>query len=485
VNYSTKAKPVNQHPLLETARRYHSRPAVQFGDITLTYSDLYFKSKQLATGLSLRGVQQGQLIALGDLQPKEIVISVWACILGGYIAFPLNLRFPESSLSQILTNIKPTLIISNSSYPDHASIVISELITGDGQLDSIDLPSYDTQKAATLLMTSGSSGDVKFVQHSHHNHIESAKGSNQNIELVSSDLWLMSLPLYHVGGLSILYRTGLTGAALIIPEEKDSMLEVIDKYGITHISLVATQLQRLLKDEAGPRILHGMKAILMGGSAIPPALVQKALNHKLPIYVSYGSTEMASQITTTSGNNRKSALENSGKVLPGRDLIISHEGEILTKGETLAQGYLLDSNLIDLCDDDGWFHTGDVGYTNVQGELTVTGRMDNQFISGGENVQPEHIERLLANIPGILNAIVIPRQDEEFGSRPIAFLEIDSGALSGEELSRQLRDQLPGYMLPQAYYELPDEYANASLKISRQELIKLIQSGNIHLHSLQ
>ncbi|MBT4361512.1 MAG: o-succinylbenzoate--CoA ligase [Candidatus Marinimicrobia bacterium] len=484
MNYSTKARPIDEHPLLGAARQHPSRPAVQFGELTLTYSDLYLKSKQIAVDLSQRGVQKGQLIALGDLQTMEIIVSVWACILGGFIAFPLNVRFPESSLAQILTNIKPSLIISNSSYPNHSSVIFGELITDASQLGSIDLPRYDAGKAASLLMTSGSSGDIKFVQHSHHNHIESAKGSNQNIELNASDSWLLSLPLYHVGGLSILYRTGLTGAALIIPEEKNSMLEVIDKYGITHISLVATQFQRLLNDEQGPMILQGMKAILLGGSAISTTLIQKALDHHLPIHVSYGSTEMASQITTTARHNRKSALENSGKVLPGRDLIISHEGEILTKGETLAQGYLLNSNLIELRDDDGWFHTRDVGYTNVQGELTVTGRMDNQFISGGENVQPEHIERLLCNIPGILSAIVIPKKDDEFGARPVAFLEINQEVPDGREISQQLSSHLPGYMLPIAYYELPPELTKDSLKISRKELTRLTHSGNKHLHSL-
>jgi O-succinylbenzoic acid--CoA ligase len=484
VNYSTKTKPNSEHPLFEAARKHPSRPAVRWGDLTLTYSDLYSESKQIALGLSQRGIQQGDLVALGDLPTKEMVISVWACFLGGFIVFPLNVRFPEFSLSHLLTSIKPALIISNSSYPDHNSVAIGELSNDAGQLDSNDLPPFAANKAATLLMTSGSSGDVKFVQHSHHNHLESARGSNKNIELNYSDGWLLSLPLYHVGGLSILFRAGLTGAAVIIPEEKESLLEEIDKYGVTHISLVATQLQRLLKDEAGPRILQRMKAILIGGSAIQPLLIQRALDHNLPIHVSYGSTEMASQITTTIGSNRKSALESSGKVLSGRDLIISHEGEILTKGETLAQGYLFNSNLVDLRDKDGWFHTGDVGYTNVQGELTITGRMDNQFISGGENVQPEHIERVLFKIPGIINAIVVPLPDEEFGARPIAYLEIDSNAPRGEELTHQLRSQLPGYMLPQAYYELPDEFSKSSLKISRQKLIKLAQSGNIRLHSL-
>ena len=193
---------------------------------------------------------------------------------------------------------------------------------------------------------------------------------------------------------------------------------------------------------------------------------------------------MASQITTTSGENRDAALQNSGRLLTGRDLIISQEGEILVKGDTLAQGYLQHSKLVDLRDENGWFHTGDVGYTNVAGELTVTGRMDNQFISGGENVQPEHIERLLCQIPGILTAIVIPQHDEEFGARPVAFLEIMEDAPGGKEIIQQLRGHLPGYMLPVAYYAFPDVLIENSFKISRTELTKLLQTENKHLHPL-
>jgi len=434
--------------------------------------------------LSLRGVQVGQVVALGELSTAEMIISIWACMLGGLITFPLNIRFPEASITAILTDINPAMVISDTSYPDHNVVSFSELIIEARQVTPRDPPLFNELAAASLLMTSGSSGGVKYVQHSHHNHIASARGANENIQLDPSDRWLLNLPLYHIGGLAILFRTVLSGAALVIPTAKDLTLKDIDQHQATHISLVATQLQRLLLDEAGPRILQGMQAILLGGSAIPAALIQESLDLKLPLHVSYGSTEMASQITTSSAQNRGAALQNSGQILPGRDLIISHTGEILVKGETLAQGYLEKSKLIDIRDENGWFHTGDIGYTNVQGELTVTGRLDNQFISGGENVQPEHIERLLCNIPGILNAIVIPRQDEEFGARPVAFLEINRAAPDGDEISQQLRSHIPGYMLPTAYYELPPELIQDSFKISRQELINLTHSGNKHLHSL-
>ncbi len=485
MSYSINPESINEHPLRVAAQRHSADPALKTGKTTLNYATLHSQAEGLASALFNRDIQSGQIIALGDLPAREMIISIWGCMLGGFIAFPLNVRFPRTSLAQILADINPAFIISDSSYPGHDSVPFHALNTAENHANSLKRPSFDRYAAASLLMTSGSSGEVKFVQHNHHNHIESAIGSNQNIQLASSDSWLLSLPLYHVGGLSILFRCVLAGSAIIIPETQQSTLQDIDLQGVTHISLVATQLQRYLKDESGPGILQGMKAILIGGSAITPLLIHRALDCKLPIYVSYGSTEMASQITTTTGDNPKAALRNSGKLLAGRDLIISHDGEILVKGETLAQGYVQHSKLVDLRDENGWFHTGDVGYSNVAGELTVTGRMDNQFISGGENVQPEHIERVLCRIPGIITAIVIPQPDEEFGARPVAFLEIMEDAPGAEEITQQLRSHLPGYMLPVAYYRVPEILLEDKFKISRKELIKLFQTENKHLHSLK
>jgi O-succinylbenzoic acid--CoA ligase len=338
---------------------------------------------------------------------------------------------------------------------------------------------------ATLLMTSGSSASSKIVQHSHKNHISSALGSNLNIPLSQKDRWLLTLPLYHVGSLSILYRTTLAGAAVVIPNSHDSILKSISDLQISHVSLVATQFQRILEDSTAIHPLRKMKAILLGGSAIPKDLIQTALAHELPVYVSYGSTEMASQVCTTTSSHRAEALTSSGTLLANRDLVISHEGEILVKGDTLAQGYLDGNDLINLRDKEGWFHTGDVGYVDPQGALTVTGRMDNQFVSGGENIQPEHIENILNKIPDIAQAIVLPQSDDEFGKRPVAFLQLINTNISLEELEKNLRKSLPGYMIPIAFYRLPEHLTTDLIKISRHEISKYVLDPNNHLHPLE
>mgnify|MGYP002632506112 CR=1 FL=1 len=413
------------------------------------------------------------------------MLTLWGCSVGGYIAFPLNTRYPLSELGHILDAIKPGLCISVQKLGAQPTISFPELLK-KGLSGTFKKPAlYNPEAAVTLLMTSGSSGTRKIVQHSHLNHIRSALGSNKNIPLKPSSRWLLALPLYHIGGLAILYRSVLAGAAVIVPEENHKLVETISAKKVTHVSFVSTQFKRALETQNALDILSGLKAILLGGSEIPGNLIEKALKAKLPIHLSYGSTEMASQITTTRANQIDPASINAGSLLEDRDLLISHEGEILVRGATLAQGYLAGNSLVEIRDREGWFHTGDVGYIDVQGSLTVTGRMDNQFISGGENIQPEHIESALCKIEGISHAIVLSSTDLEFGARPVAYIQLENPNLTAKDIGLFLRRSLPGYMIPVVFFLIPDAFIGRSLKISRYELSEYVSAENNHLQTVK
>ncbi len=473
------------HPLFEAADKFSQNMALISDQYSFNYSELLEKSLDISNGLLGVGTKTGDLVVLDDLSPEEMILTTWACSLGGFVAFPLNTRFPKSILTTMLKSANPRLIVSHRRLIPELSTTYHDLLRNQSESVSIELSEFDLGAAATMLMTSGSASSSKIVQHSLNNHISNALGSNLNIPLKPGDRWLLTLPVYHVGGLSILFRAVLSGATLVLPDSHDSLLQCISHQQITHISLVATQLQRLLENPRAAKILKGMKAILLGGSAFPETLLKMALENGLPIHTSYGSTEMASQITTTPTADRSAVLSNSGKLLESHDLIISHEGEILVKGDALAQGYFEGSHLTDLRDTEGWFHSGDVGYVDVHGALTVTGRMDNQFISGGENIQPEHIESALTAIAGISQALVLPQTDSEFGARPVAYIQTDQHIPRADEIVSQLRSSLPGYMIPVAFFHLPQELIADRMKISRHELSEYLFDPNKHLHSLE
>src|SRR5690606_25241344 len=177
------------------------------------------------------------------------------------------------------------------------------------------------------------------------------------------------------------------------------------------------------------------------------------------------------------GASRK-RLGTSGRVLPYRNLSVAPDGEILVKGETLFKGYVGVGLPVD---GNGWFHTGDLGFLDPEGYLVVTGRKDNLFISGGENIQPEEIERLLGTVEGVGRAVVVPVKDDEFGCRPVAFVEMRSEADAVplelvEKMNARLAAVLPRYKLPVAYYPLSDSGTDLGIKVNRSILKERAES---------
>jgi O-succinylbenzoic acid--CoA ligase len=317
---------------------------------------------------------------------------------------------------------------------------------------------------STIVFTSGSAGVPKAALHTFGNHYFSASGSNANIPLEPGDRWLHSLPLYHVGGLSILFRCLLAGATVALPEPGLPLGEAIAHSGATHVSLVSTQLLRLLREEgfAGTEL----KAILLGGGPMPASLVDEARARGLPIHTSYGLTEMTSQVTTTPPGASRGELRTSGRPLPHREVAVSGRGEILVRGETLFAGYVEGASVHRPLDDDGWFHTGDLGALDENGYLDVRGRKDNLFVSGGENIQPEEIEEALSGLAGVQEAVVVPVPDPEFGARPVAFVRAE-GVTDQGTLTRALEKVLPRFKIPVAFYPWPDEAWGRGMKVDR------------------
>ncbi len=463
-------------PLSEAARVRPDSTAIVTNTGSITYKEYDRRVGYAASTLDEAGVRRGNRIGILMDNCPDYPIILFALIRLGAVAAPLSTRLPAAAIPDYLSKVGANFIIADRQLPDVAGIGRIEIggICGATDTPPVTASVVDLDQPAMIISTSGSSAEPKAALLTYGNLYYNALGSNTNIAIEPGDRWLLSLPLYHVGGLGILFRTLLAGATVVILAKDEDSATQIDKYRITHLSLVSTQLQRLV--ESGHRAFPNLKAILMGGSSFPGHLLQQALEMKFPLFLSYGSTEMASQITTTSLGDLPRKLETSGRLLPHRRLRISSEGEILVGGETLFAGYVNGANVDSPIDAEGWFRTGDNGHLDDDGYLVVTGRRDNLFISGGENIQPEDIESVLLSLAWVTEALVTPVPDREYGSRPVAFLQTASGMeIDSDELKRALRQRLPSFKIPDKFYPWPSGIPSAGIKLNRTEFRKLAE----------
>ena len=319
----------------------------------------------------------------------------------------------------------------------------------------IERAGTDRLAAATLLATSGTTGTPKIAVLALENYLASAHSSAKTLKLGPGHSWHLSLPLFHVSGLSILFRCLVSGATIALDQDPLSS-------NATHFSLVPTQLFRILQDPEKIAFYKKAHCLLLGGAPLTSCLYEEALRAGLHIFTSWGMTETAAMATL------------NGKTLPHIEISLADDCEIRVRGPSLFQGYLAMGELSRPFDDDGWFSTRDLGAYDENGNLMWKGRKDNLFISGGENIQPEEIEQALGQLPEILEAIVVPIDDPEFGALPAAFIRTLSGYMEIKKIREALSLHLPRFKIPRHFFPLPD---NSSLKPSRALLGQLARAN--------
>ncbi len=472
---------------LPSFRKFSGNIAFLSQEASFTFRE--FEQAVINTSQRLRdtNIRDEKIVAVLASSSIEYIILLHSLWNLKKIAVLVNIRWPSEVTFRRLRSLHVQHLFCNSSPPadlqkQFACRTISSLIDGEIKISKKDKFRYtglSPDQDATIIFTSGSTGEAKAALHTIGNHYFNALGSNRNINVKSDDRWLVSLPLYHVGGLAITFRTLLGGGTAVFQNPDSDISDTIREYNVTHISLVATQLYRLLQDRDNISILKSFKAILLGGGPIPEVLVREALKHRLPVYTSYGSTEMSSQITTTRTEDSLKNLMTAGCPLPYRRVQISPDSEILVRGKTLFRGYREGNRLITAVDGEGWFHTGDIGRVNKSGYLKVLGRKDNMFISGGENIHPEEIEQIISELNEVEEAVVVPVPDREYGQRPVGFIKLKNGLHLVDKIpviDGFLRDRLPGYKVPDHYLNWPErEMYSGSIKINRSQFTRLAQ----------
>ena len=473
-------------PVQYYAKKSPKAPALISTKRSLTYAELDQELVHISKYLQTFGITTGDRVGFLSHNCLEAVAVFYALIRLGAVACFLSPRTPAKIIKENLEELECKLLLSTlKEITGSPKIPIPKLNIihlankrpfrfKNVKKEEVVLP---FKQEATVIYTSGSATQPKAAVHTIGNHVYSAESVNSHVDYTKGGRWLLSLPIYHISGMSIIWRSFLAGATIVVSEPATPLTDALLQNKITHLSLVTSQLYTAFEHEKALQILKKLKAIILGGSYISDALIKKAIAEKLPVYATYGLTEMSSQVATTEKITDLTILGQS-KILKHRDVQIASDGEVLVKGKTLFKGYLHNGKIQRSRDQKGWFHTNDIGSLSKEGFLTIRGRKDNMFVSGGENIQPEEIELRLLQLGSILRAVVVPIKHDRYGFRPVAFLKILPGSdYTHQQILKALSVHLPPFKIPDHFFYWPHDMESSALKVNRNIFKKLVKSN--------
>jgi O-succinylbenzoic acid--CoA ligase len=416
--------------LTRAARRAPDRLAVATPHRAVSYRELAVLA---GAGARELGVAPGSRVAIALAPGLDFAVALHACLLAGAVAVPVDLRDPAGA-------------------PACDAIVDAPLSCGGPALVSAG---HELSASALIVRTSGTSGEPKEVPLTYGNFLWSAIGSAVALGSDPAERWLCTLPLVHVGGLSIVLRSAISATTAVLHErfETQAALAALMDDGITLVSVVATTLARLL--DAGLADPPSLRCALAGGGPVPAALLERAREAGVAVSQTYGLTEACSQVATQTPGERGS---DSGPPLFCTRLTLARDGEILVAGPTLSPAVA-----------GGVLATGDLGELDADGRLRVIGRRADTIITGGENVSPSEVEAVLERHPAVLEAGVYGVGDDRWGEAVHAVV-VAREAVSEAELRAHCASLLAAFKVPKRIAFAPQLTRTASGKLQRGRL---------------
>jgi O-succinylbenzoic acid--CoA ligase len=466
-----------------------ARAAVRLGERRWTFAELDRAVSALAAWLQSEGVRQGSSVGLLAWNSLAAAVAIHAVPRAGGVLVPLNARLTADDLAWQLRDSGASLLLfddANAALGEAAARTAGVLARRLPDLDALHEaafppPRFRLDAPHSIVYTSGTTGRPKGVVLTFANHLWSAVGSAFNLGLIGDDVWLACLPFFHVGGLSILLRGVLYGIEVSIHEGFDAgrVNRDIDEGGATIVSVVATMLRRLLDARCDAPYPPSLRCILVGGGPVPRDLLERCARMGAPVVQTYGLTEAASQVCTLPPEDALRKLGSAGKPIFPTEVRVVDEagepcapgepGEIWVRGPTVMAGYHRQPEATAEKLRGEWLATGDVGYLDDEGYLYVLDRREDLIVTGGENVAPAEIERVLCEHPAVAGAAAVGLPDPEWGQRVAAAVELRPGAeVSPQELLELCRHRLAGYKLPREIRIVAELPKTASGKVVRR-----------------
>ena len=462
------------------------RTAIETKEEKITFLELHEKVGSICEHLSYLQIAKGQKVAVLMKNGTQMITVIHALSYIGAVAVLLNTRLSREELLWQMDDAEVVCLVTDQEFETEQVLVYAfEEVVNGPKKTAVVQEEFSLEESMTIIYTSGTTGKPKGVILTYGNHWASAVGSSLNLGLRDDDCWLACMPMFHVGGLSLLMKNIMYGMRiLLVPKyDPDFIHEAIKTRGITIISVVSKMLMDLLERLGEETYPSSLRCMLLGGGPAPKPLLETCVTKGIPVYQTYGMTETSSQICTLSADYMLTKVGSAGKPLFSCQLRIEKdgevvppnvEGEIAVKGPNVTHGYFKREDATRETIIDGWLHTGDLGYLDEEGFLYVLDRRSDLIVSGGENIYPAQIEEVLLANPKVAEAGVVGKADEQWGQVPVAFI-VKADDITEEELIKFCEEKLARYKVPREVHFLLELPRNASKKLLRRELRHLLE----------
>ena len=469
----------------------------------ISYGELHTRARRLAALLTSKGVER---LGLVDLNSDVVPVCLFGAGLAGAAFAPVNYRLPDEQLHAILQRLAPALVIVGPDVEQRAADVDGiEMITTADLLEQLgastdagdDAPFVDPDEVAVLLFTSGTTGEPKAAVLRHRHLTSYILGSVEFLGADEDDAQLVSVPPYHIAGISAVLSSVFSGRRIVYLPGFDpaEWVRTAAAEEVTQAMVVPTMLVRILGHlTTTGRTLERLRHLSYGGGRMPVDLIRQAMEllPNVAFVNAYGLTETSSTIAVLGPDEHREAaasddprvqarLGSVGRPLPsieveirdsdGKPVPAGERGEIHVRGEQVSGEYVGRSVLLD----DGWFPTNDAGYLDDDGYLFLDGRLDDVIVRGAENLSPGEIEDALLAHPAVAEAAVVGVPHPEWGEGVAAVVVLADGAAATEDdLQAWVRERLRSTKTPELVEfrtELPyNETGKLLRRVLRQEL---------------
>jgi fatty-acyl-CoA synthase len=484
------------------------RRALTFDGHTWTYAELLFAFESLATGLAALGVRRGDRVLYAGLNHPSLVQTMFAVMDLGAVFVPVDPRLAAPERRWVIEDLRPKVVVVDDRVRTEfdAETTPGTLISADGSggasiagIVESHLPaerlSPRQSDLALIVYTSGTTGFPKGVMYSHAMILAGGLNLARLLGTQRDDVGLAMTPMFHTAGLNVNAVTvwAYGGEIVLLPRvDAAAALDAITRYGVTRIDTVTAALKLLA---AAPGFadadLTCLRSLIVGGAPIPFEQIQPFVRHGASIHLAMGMTEctVACALAPEQIKEKPDSVGRPLAVVEFRLITTeaseivtapNRQGEICLRGPSITEGYWnnpeADSAAFDA---EGWFHTGDIGRYDDDGDLYVVGRIKDMIKTGGESVAAAEVERVIAQHPAVLLPAVIGVPHERWGETLLAVLSLRPGmTLSLDELRGFCEKQLAKFKLPTQLVIMDDIPLTASGKVAKHKVRERLDTSS-------